>query len=158
MIVKVWEAASLSWVELTSCWRLFHPVRFEEDKGLGLLWRSLSKSAKPWLDNIPETLNISVQRERENRDDDVLLSWEEVSKIDKLIMKRKERDLSDWPWFKRRLELGRILMNGPSFWYSASNSDRYWLSCHKQSKEWMNRVNQTQQKYVIRNTCRWCLN
>lgn len=31
------------------------------------------------------------------------------------------------PWFRRRLHMGSACMKGPSFWCSASNSDRYWL-------------------------------
>lgn len=35
-------------------------IRLEEAIGLGLLCRSLSKSPNPWLDIIPDTLNISA--------------------------------------------------------------------------------------------------
>jgi len=39
------------------------------------------------------------------------------------------------PWFKRRVQMGRACMKGPSFWCSASNSVRYWLKKKKQKQK-----------------------
>ena len=37
------------------------------------------------------------------------------------------------PWFRRRLHMGSTCMKGPSFWCSATNSDRYWLQQKKKN-------------------------
>lgn len=49
-------------------------------------------------------------------------------------IKRKDRSTKrNIPWFKRRLHIGSTCIKGPSFWCSASNSDRYWLLQKQQS-------------------------
>jgi hypothetical protein len=128
-------------VELTSCWRLFHPVRFEEDIGLGLLWRSLSKSAKPWLDNIPETLNISAHTDRQKTE----MRWWCIIELRRWYIDYEKKEIwvsdldsrDDWSW--------------EGFWWMVQVSDTLPVTptdtdCDAINNEWMNQArNETQQ-------------
>lgn len=135
-------------VELTSCWRLFHPVRFEEDIGLGLLWRSLSKSAKPWLDNIPETLNISAHTDRQKTE----MRWWCIIELRRWYIDYEKKEIwvsdldsrDDWSW--------------EGFWWMVQVSDTLPVTptdtdCDAINNEWMNQArkewNTTEHKYSI---------